>query len=138
MLYWHVPPCDCNIARVSLHNVRQLIVRFFFMWYYTRPGVGILSKKNRLIMNYHSFLSHKYSFFNAVVTFLIDLKTLKKFGALPPETLIGLSPGSARVCHYILVSRGNSPLKIVVVGETKYFPPVKNFHSHELPILVNM
>ena len=49
------------------------------MWYYAWPRVGILSRKNKLVMNWHSFLSH--SFFNAIVTCLIFLKTLKVLSA---------------------------------------------------------
>ena len=30
---------------------RQQGVRFFFPRYYTQPGVGILARKNKLVMN---------------------------------------------------------------------------------------
>ena len=57
--------------------LRQLVVRFFSTQHYTRPEVGILTRKNRLFMNCYSFLGHEYIFFNAIVSCLIALMTLK-------------------------------------------------------------
>ena len=55
---------------------RQLGLRFFFTWYYTQSEADMLIKK-RVVMNWCSFLSYEYSFFNATVSQLITLKTLK-------------------------------------------------------------
>ena len=41
---------------------RQLSVRFFPIWYFTWPRVGILARENRLVMNWYSFLGHEYKF----------------------------------------------------------------------------
>ena len=74
---------------------RQLDVRFFSMWYYTQREVDILTRRNRLVMNWYSFLGHEYSFFNAIVSHLFTLKILKRhtfLGFLPPESPPGLCP----------------------------------------------
>ena len=42
---------------------RQLGLRFFFTWYYTQSEADMLIKK-RVVMNWCSFLSYEYSFFN--------------------------------------------------------------------------
>ena len=48
-------------------------LRFFFTWHYTHSEADILIKK-RVVMNWCSFLSYEYSFFNATVSQLITLK----------------------------------------------------------------
>ena len=66
-----------------------LDVKFFTLWHYTKPGVDIFVKKNKLVMNWHIFLGHEYSIYNAIVTHLIALNTLKnqKFVGLCPHKL---------------------------------------------------
>ena len=101
-----VLPCEFNIERayiVILCNTvtpvdqlqRQMGVRFISTWYYTRPGVGILARKNSLVMNWYSFLGHEYSFFNAIGGPLIALKTsksLKSFLPCPLKVHQGSAP----------------------------------------------
>ena len=48
-----------------------------------------LARKNRLVMNKCNFLDHEYSFFNAIVSGLMALNTLKIFGPCLPETTPG-------------------------------------------------
>ena len=65
------------------------------MWHYTRSEAGTLTKNKRMVMNWYSFLRHEYSFFNATVSRLITLKTLKsqkKIRSWPPESPPGLCP----------------------------------------------
>ena len=67
---------------------RQLDVRFFFTWYYTQPEVDILTRRNRLAVNWYIFIDHEYNFFNAIVSRLIALKILKSqnyLNLLTPE-----------------------------------------------------
>ena len=74
---------------------RQLGVKFFSVWYYTQPGVGILARKNRLAMNWYSFLGHEYNFFNAICkpfNHVKDIENPKLFGTLPTESPPGLCP----------------------------------------------
>ena len=49
VLYQPTPPFKYNFAWVR----RQLDVRFLSRWYYTLTGVGVLAKKNRLLLNLH-------------------------------------------------------------------------------------
>ena len=55
---------------------RQLGMRFFSTRYNTWPGVGLLARKNRLVMTWYSLLGIN-NFLNAIVSHLIALKTLK-------------------------------------------------------------
>ena len=59
------------------------------MWHYTRSEAGTLTKNKRMVMNWYSFLRHEYSFFNATVSRLITLKTLKS------QKKLGLGPQKA-------------------------------------------
>ena len=75
----------------------QLDVRLFSTWHRTRPGVGILARKNRLVIHWYSFLGQEYSFFSAIVSCLMDVMTLKSqndLWALPPDTAQRLFPRS--------------------------------------------
>ena len=100
MFCWHVPWWECKTIRVDISSaipVDQLqgwlSVRFFYMLYYTRLGVGVVANNNRLVMNWYSFLGHEYSYFNGFVSHLIALKTLESqniFEALLPEASPGL------------------------------------------------
>ena len=62
---------------------RQLDVRLFSTWYCTWPRVGILARKNRLVIHWYSFFGQKYNFFNAIVSCLIALKP-KGFAGFAP------------------------------------------------------
>ena len=64
-----------------------LDVRFFSMCYYTWPGVSILVRKNRFVMNWYIFLGCDYGIFNGTVNHLITLKTLKKQNFAPDPKL---------------------------------------------------
>ena len=58
VLSWHIPLCTCNICMSRYLSItpidqlrRQLGVRFYSIWYYTRAGVGILARKSGLVLN---------------------------------------------------------------------------------------
>ena len=57
----------------------QLGVRFFSMCYCIWPGVGILARKIRLVMDWHSFLSCQCSFF--LMPLLAVYKGFKREGS---------------------------------------------------------
>ena len=70
----------------------QLDVRFFSTKYYIWPGVGVLARKSRLVMKGCSFLGHKYSFFNAIVSHL----TASVFAPWNPTRALS----QTRSCNY--------------------------------------
>ena len=59
----------------------------FSTWYYTQPGVGILVRKNSLVMNWYIFLGHEYSFSNAIGRCLIALRMSKSQNIFGPFSL---------------------------------------------------
>ena len=74
---------------------RQLNVTFSTWYYYTQPEVDILTRRNRFVINWYSFLGHEYSIFNAIVSRLITLKILKRqnyLDLLTPESPPRLCP----------------------------------------------
>ena len=91
---------------------RHLGVRFFSTLYYVWPGVGVFGRKN---IGYEliccSFLCHDtmnffFFFFNAILNCLNalqDIKKLKGFGSLLPETPTGICPIQAH-CNCFLPS----------------------------------
>ena len=90
----------CNTILSMLHTQviqlqKQLDIRFFSTCYYTQPEVDTLTRRNRLVMNCYSFLGHKYSFFNAIVSRLITLKILKSQNVL--DLLVPESPPGLRL-----------------------------------------
>ena len=88
MFCWHVPWRECKMIRVDILSaipVDQLQgwlgVRFFCMLCYTWLEVGVVAKKNRLVMNWHSFLGHEYGFLMLCkpLNCLKDIKKSKHF-----------------------------------------------------------
>ena len=56
---------------------RQLDVRLILNEYYSWLEVDLLAWEKEVVYKRFSFLGHKYSFFNAIICYLITLKTLK-------------------------------------------------------------
>ena len=57
---------------------RQLDVRLILNEYYSWLEVDLLAWEKEVVYKRFSFLGHKYSFFNAIICYLITLKTLKR------------------------------------------------------------
>ena len=92
-----LPNASRPASKASGWKILKLVVNFFP----TQPGVVILARKNRMVMNWYNFFGQEYSFFNPIVSCLIALKTLKSqiiFGALPlkPHKSSALNP----CCNY--------------------------------------
>ena len=60
--------CKGRYHSVTPVYQKELGLRFSSMWYHTWPGVGVLARKNRLVMNWYSFLGH--------IVFLMPLETI--------------------------------------------------------------
>ena len=67
-------------------------VRLFSMWYYSWPGIGVFARKNRLVMNWYSFLDHQYNVIRSCLIALKTLKSQKNLVLCPPELPPGLCP----------------------------------------------
>ena len=76
---------------------QQLNLTFFSTWHYTQPKIDILTRRNRFVISWYSFLGHEYSIFNAIVSRLITLKILKRQNYL--DLLTSESP--PRLCPQI-------------------------------------
>ena len=81
----------------------------------TQPKVGILARKNKLLMIWYSFLGHEYSFFNIITCYLIALKTLKPLKPhqeFLPETKLQLQS----LCNHLFTykTQSSSPKRTLV------------------------
>ena len=115
-----VPPCNCNIAKIDISHKCQstnfvkaigfkILLNSDEKFFPIRPGVSLLARKNRLVMNWFSFLGQEYSFINPIVSCLITTETLKSqiiFGALNlrPNNSSALDPSRNYDCFAIAFS----------------------------------
>ena len=119
VLCWCIPSWECNIARViTLRNASRPTSK--------ATGCEILlyvvlysARKNRLVMTSYSFLGHEYCFFNAIVSGLIALNTLKsqKKGLCPlkPHQGSTLDPNYDSDYHFFPYKTQSSSTKQTLV-----------------------
>ena len=94
-----------TLKAIEFKILLNLDVKFLPTW----QGVGILARKNRLVMNWYSFLGQEYGFFNLIVSCLFTLETLKSqisFWVLPlkPHKGSALDPSRNYDCFAIAFS----------------------------------
>ena len=82
VLCWSVLCANVILQGLSLHNASQPTTKttgceIFSTWYHTQPGVAVLATKNRPVMTWYSFFSHKSFFWCHYKPFnyLNDIKT---------------------------------------------------------------
>ena len=104
MLFQSVSPCECNILKV-----RSL-----------PKAIGVLARKNSLVMNWHSFSGQEYCFFNFIICCLIPLKVLKSQKKFAPWNPASALP-QILSCNYDSFATTVSLIKLNLLPQNRHW-----------------
>ena len=83
-------------------------ILLYIVLYTGYSGVGILARKNKLFLNWYSFLDHEYSFLNAIVSRLIALKHWPLALECPPGFCPRPQAAKTMLCNHFFTYKTQS------------------------------